>query len=84
MQSCNRASQAAADLLALLLFFEVRGAVAFCVCFCFARAFLSCVCFVALLLICWFCFVAFGAAVLACGCGAWGFALQVGVLVWAA
>ena len=81
MQSCNRASQTAADLFALLLFFEVRGAVAFCVCFCFARAFLSCVCFVALLLICWFCFVAFGAAVLACGCGAWGFALQVGVLI---
>ena len=24
---------------------------------------------------------AFGAYVLACGCGAWGFALQVGVLV---
>ncbi|WP_027939372.1 hypothetical protein [Anaerobiospirillum succiniciproducens] len=65
----------------MLLFIELNGAVAFCVCFCFARAFLSCFCFVALLLICWFCFVAFGAAVLACGCGAWGFALQVGELV---
>ena len=54
----------------MLLFIEVRGAVAFCVCFCFAFALLLC-----------FCFVAFGAAVLACGCGAWGFALQVGVLV---
>ena len=88
MQSCNRASQAAADLLALLLFFEVRGAVAFCVCFCFARAFLSCVCFCfAFSFLSCFCFVAYACLLLGMlfwlGAVALRF-LLVGVLVWSA
>ncbi|MDO4675469.1 MAG: hypothetical protein Q4A68_02645 [Anaerobiospirillum succiniciproducens] len=57
----------------MLLFIEMRGAVAFCVCFYFAFSFLSCFCFVvfALLLLgllFWLVAVAFGA-------------LKVGVLV---
>ena len=53
MQSCI--ASCSWSLGALLLFIEVRGAVAFSVCFCFARAFLV------LLLLCCLCSFVFGA-----------------------